>query len=92
MSDKTFNFMMYLKMYRPKVHDHLITMVYLGVSPGRDMVKKIFHTYADICKFPKSWNVNEINVFQLRVDLISGKWESKTWGKLMQYEAESKTS
>lgn len=85
MNDKTFNFMMYLKIYRPKAHDHLISMTYLGVNSGRYTVKKIFHTYGVSCKFP--WKVNDVNVFQLRADLINETWKSKTWGKLIQGES-----
>lgn len=81
--------MMYLKMYRPKTHDNLISMVYLGVNHGRYTVKKIFAIMGEPCKFP--WVVNDINMFQLRADLLSGKWESKTWGRLIQGEQASKT-
>ncbi len=87
MSDKTFNFMMYLKLYRPITHDNLITMVYMGVGHGRFTVKKIFDIMAIPLKFP--WKVNDINVFQLRADLMSGVWESKTWGKLTQGEVKN---
>lgn len=79
MDDDTFNFMMYLKLYKPVVHEHFISMLFLGVKQGRVALREIFKFYAEKEKFP--WEMNRINLFHIRSDLRQGKWISRSWDK-----------